>query len=749
MDFLDQFEDVPAKQGPIRGADLPTGTSSFLEALPQYMLAAEPLLAQADEQYQYKGTPVDWSHDLKRIVELPRRTLDDTDPRAAAVWTKHLRRDRKGVPCDCDVRWGERYPDDHEDRELRGKVIPGSGCIKDLKPIQGWTLEEVYDMHGALGILGVGHGKTGLDILLPWALFPQKAAKASDCKIVLLLIPPKLKRRFFTKDYPQWAAHFEVPNLAGVTGEYFHPDGRPLLEVVTYSELSSKKNTDLLARLKPDAVIADEAHKLKDPNAVRTRRFFDIFNETNIAASGKPKPLYVPMSGTITDNSIKEYGHHAKHSLGEKGPVPLHEPTLDEWASALDVADRPASPGRLAILCAPGETVHQGYARRLFDTKGVITTSSASVKCGLDIEAIEAPPLPEQVKEHLTNIRELEVRPDGEESDGAMTTANWAREMASGFYSYWAFPKEFKKHCKCPRPTPETECLKDCAAVKLINEWFAARKLWNRAVRMRLKHAVVFMDSPDLLKHAAIRWFDGYEHKGVKYPPKTKQQQPHHRCQKCKNVIDSVRCACGWISPGGPLATWDSMVTLVDGVTEVESWPKWAAIKDLVDPDPRTKWVDDFLINACVEWGKKNVGIIWTEHKDFGRRVAKLLKTEFYDGGGKDPELDADGKKTIVCSIKANAEGSNMQKAFYKNLVAHTPTAGLIWEQMLGRTHRQGQRADTVECDVFLHTEECARAFATARRRAFYIQTTTRTPQKLCLATIDLSKSVDGKGKPG
>lgn len=720
LEQLEQIETAPAALTEKRtagSASVKGAVSTFLETVPGFMIDAAAY-RQEDDQYLYKGSPVDWSTDLKRIIELPRRSLNDEDPRAAEVWTKHLRRYRTDQ-CDCDKRWGEHYPDDHEDFELRGKIIPGSGCIKDLKPIQGWALEETYDAHGLLGILGVGHGKTGLDILLPWAMFPKKAERPSECKSVLLLIPPKLKRRFFTKDYPQWAAHFEVPNLAGVTGDHFKPDGRPVLNVVTYSELSSKRNTDLLSRLKPDGVIADEAHKLKDPNAARTKRFFRIFTAEAIKETGKPKPLYVPMSGTITDNSIKEYGHHAKHALGDKSPLPIHEPTLDEWASALDVADRPSPPGRLSILCAPGETVHQGFARRLFDTHGVITTKSASVNCGLEIEAIEPPPMPELVHEHLTNIRELEVRPDGEESDGAMTTANWAREMASGFYSYWAFPKEFKKHCPHGDQCPGSPA--GCEAVKLISDWFAARKMYNKAVRMRLKHSREFMDSPDLLKYATIRWFDGYEHKGVKYPPKTVQATP----SKPK---------------GGPLSVWDSIVELQGGEV-LETWPKWAAIKDKVDPDPRTKWVDPFLVNACIAWGQANTGIIWTEHKDFGRKVAAGLKTVFYDGGGKDPELDANGKISIVCSIKANSEGSNLQKIFFKNLVAHPPTSGLTWEQMLGRTHRMGQRASEVECDVFLHTEECRRAFDTARRRSFYIQTTTRTPQKLCLATIDLSKA--------
>ncbi len=661
-----------------------------------------PAYDDETDNYQFKGPPVGWSADLKRIMALPRRTFNDTDPRAAEVWTKHLRRVRT-TPCDCDARWGVK--------DEAGNVIKGSGCITDLKPIQGWALEEAYDAKGLLGILGVGHGKTGLDILLPWALFPEKAARPSDAKICLLLIPPKLKRRFFSKDYPQWAAHFEVPNLAGFTGPSWKSDGRPVLEVLSYSELSTKKNTDIMTKVRPDAVIADEAHKLKDPKATRTKRFFRAFSAAAIAASGKPKPLYCPMSGTMTDKSIKEYAHHSQFALGESSPLPLEHPTLDHWSAALDVSDRPCPAGRLRLLCEGNETLQQGFARRLFDTKGVITTSTASVKCGLEIEALPSPELPPAVKEGLETIREKEERPDGEQSDGALTTANWAREMASGFYSYWAFPREFKALCECIG-----DCPKECPAVALIDRWFSARKLWNKAVREKLSHAREFMDSPDLLKHAAIRWFEGYAHEGIEYAPK---------CSK------------------GPLPVWDSTLKGWGG-PPLETWPAWRDVKDLVDPEPRTKWVDPFLVDAAIAWGKAHVGIVWVAHADFGRKVAKGLGCPFYNGGDKDPELDEKGDRSIVCSIQACNEGSNLQK-FKKNLFVHAMTSGQIWEQAVGRTHRTGQTAETVEVDVFLHTREYRRAFDTACRRAAYIQTTNRTPQKLCLATIDLTEAVEDR----
>src|SRR5690606_36527853 len=95
----------------------------------------------------FRGAPVQRSGDLTRILELPRRKLDVTDPAAAVAWTEHLRR-RDVTDCDCKERFGF--------------------CITQLKPSQGWALEEASNAQGLLGPIGVGHGKEGSCLLAPW-----------------------------------------------------------------------------------------------------------------------------------------------------------------------------------------------------------------------------------------------------------------------------------------------------------------------------------------------------------------------------------------------------------------------------------------------------------------------------------------------------------------------------------------------------------------------------------------------------
>jgi len=54
-----------------------------------------------------------------------------------------------------------------------------------------------------------------------------------------------------------------------------------------------------------------------------------------------------------------------------------------------------------------------------------------------------------------------------------------------------------------------------------------------------------------------------------------------------------------------------------------------------------------------------------------------------------------------------------------------------MWEQMLGRTHRAGQKSDTVFCDILQHTGPFRKALKNARADAKYIENTTGQRQKL------------------
>jgi hypothetical protein len=71
-----------------------------------------------------------------------------------------------------------------------------------------------------------------------------------------------------------------------------------------------------------------------------------------------------------------------------------------------------------------------------------------------------------------------------------------------------------------------------------------------------------------------------------------------------------------------------------------------------------------------------------------------------------------------------------------RNLVVAPPTSGKAWEQLLGRTHREGQQADEVSFEVFLPIQELKDCFERARADAKYLEETYGNRQKLNYADI-------------
>lgn len=606
--------------------------------------------------HKFRGSPVGWSDDLRRIMALPRRFLNIGDPRAAEAWTKHLSNGR--VECDCDQRWGVTHP-------TTGKPIPGSGCIRSFNALQGWALEESMDVAGELGSIGVGEGKTGIGIFLPMAI--------PGVRVAVLLLQANLKAQFLKKDFPQWSAHFKTPNLGGSPGPWV--TGRPVLHVVTYPELSQASNSDLFRRLGPDLVIADEGQNLKNPKAARTMRFLRLFKET-------PNAKFCTHSGTITTKSLKDYAHLSKLALRDGSPMPIDPAVVDEWAGALDAGDYSCPIGMLAKLCEPGETAHQGYQRRFVQTRGVIATSENSLKVSLSLNEREIKNIPSSVRDALSQTRETWQRPDGEELVEALAFTAVCKQLASGFFYRWRFPRG--------------------ESAEQIDAWLMARKDWFKEVREKLKFPREHADSPLLVTEAAIRWTNGY----VYIDPVT-----HKRIEIAPH------------DPRGPRVTWDA-----------QHWERWRDIKKTVVPETEAVWISEFLAEDAAEWARKSPGIVWYEHAAFGQLVARLGKIPHYGAGEEASSqiLEENGKRSIVASYKAHGTGKNLQKAFCRNLIANPPGDGAIWEQLLGRTHRFGQLADEVTAEVYRHTEEYRNAIEQARTRARYIEQTTGSRQKLC-----------------
>ena len=396
------------------------------------------------------------SPDLDRILALPTRPPEiEGTARAEALIelvTGRLRRERT-TPCECQSKYNRP-------------------CISRLKFAQAWALYEAPLAGGILAPVAVGAGKTLCDILI---------ATVMDCKLAVLLVPPRLVQQLVT-EYKLCSEHFRVPSLiVGNTGHIV--TGAPVVHVLPYSKFCREGSTNILEQLKPDLIIGDEVHRLRHAATATTNRVLRYF-------SNHPDTRFAGWSGTITNKSIKDYAHLCVMALREQSPLPLEPNVVEEWALALDPTDWPAPMGALRKLCKPGEHVYQGFHRRLVSTRGIVATKSSSCDASLIIDERKAPPIPEPLVKMLRVLRDKDMpggwcRPDGEELIDALAVAACARQLACGFFYRWRFPKG------------ESE--------ELIKQWFSARKAWHRELREKLQHRVEHLDSPLLCERAAHR----------------------------------------------------------------------------------------------------------------------------------------------------------------------------------------------------------------------------------------------------
>ncbi len=583
------------------------------------------------------------SDDLARILALPRREPRIKDDAVAAalvdLMTKRFRFDNPKCKC----------------------ASMGRKCIQGFNPAQAWALYEAGQTGGILGAIGVGHGKTALDFMIAMVL--------PNCKKVVLLIPPGLKAQLM-REYLLWREHFRVPSIVmGEIGHVVH--GAPVIHVVSYSIFSRAQSTSLMIQHDPDTVVADEGHKLRHANTATTGRVLRFFQM-------KPNTRLCTWSGTLTARSVKDYSHLAALALDAGSPLPLAAPTVAEWASAIDPSDWPAPPGILLQMCKQGESLHEGFHRRLSDTKGVITTTSGSgSQASLNIIERDPGDIPDALYQMIVDLRKSWTRPDGEEFVDILQVQACAKQLACGFYYRWKFPKM----------EPEA----------LIKEWLLIRKAWHKEVREKLKQRTEHLDSPFLVTKAAIRFQQGYHLKD--HPPGT--------------LV---------------LPVWDSFM-----------WPEWKRIHKLVEPETEAVWVDDYLVDDAADWIAKHRGIVWYEFTSFGDRVARRAGVPMHGGGpGAEARILAEtGSTSIVASIKSHGTGRDgLQRIFREQLIANPQSSGDAWEQLLGRLSREGQEADDIDTWVYRHTEEMEDAIEKAWQEAEYIQATMGTRMKVLSAAV-------------
>lgn len=391
------------------------------------------------------------TRELDRIAQLPRRRLDleantidgEPIPDLTPVFLK------LGGPCEKFEAKYDRCP------------ICSSGTPA-LWPTQSAALFEAERGYGLFGPMGVGSGKTLVTLLLPDVLSSERA---------VLLVPAGLKNQLVSRDMEAYGRHFHLP-LERIT-------------VVAYTELSDAGTADILEKINPDLIIADECHSLARATAARTKRFIRFMKAS-------PNTRFCGLSGTVTRRSLKDYAHLAEIALRAGSPVPGNWSDLNDWADALDPVSDPKPPGALKIFAASDDArlngnpedvqaaVREGYRRRLTDTIGVVATSESWEGASL-LVAASHPKLPDTVSDAIVKLKKTwEI--DGEEIEDAVRMSEFSRQLSVGFYYRWLW----------------NDGVKDL-------EWLRARADWHKEVRNVLRLSRPGLDSPLLVTNAVKR----------------------------------------------------------------------------------------------------------------------------------------------------------------------------------------------------------------------------------------------------
>lgn len=191
---------------------------------------------------------------------------------------------------------------------------------------------------------------------------------------------------------------------------------------------------------------------------------------------------------------------------------------------------------------------------------------------------------------------------------------------------------------------------------------------------------------------------------------------------------------------------------IVAGEIDSPAYWEWKSVENTFKPQTEIVWIDDSVLRVCAEWAREP-GIIWTSHRLFAERLAALTGLSYYGRGGRDvagrPIETASTDRAIIASIKSNSEGRNLQH-WSRNLIVDPPPNGPQWEQLIARTHRDGQQADEVSFDLIMTCLVHYTGFWQAQKDAAYCQQTQGQIQKLSYATLALptADEVMGRGGP-
>lgn len=531
-----------------------------------------------------------------------------------------------------------------------------------LKPIQALALHDIGIKKGGFIPVRVGGGKTLISLLSGYVLQGER---------ILLVVPAALKRKT-TDSRNTLCAHFRIPAAR--------------IRIESYELLGRTQAAELLSSFRPDVLVFDEGHRLKNKKAAVTKRVMRYFLQTETA--GKRAKIVI-MSGTISKRSIKDYAHLVGMCLPEDSPLPYVYSEAEDWARALDEKGR-GDPDALIARAAPGPLVRfvdaaevsrlridpdestedpevltalrAAYRKRFVETPGVVATTEGfdGASISVNVTALPDDPAIEAAFKHLRTYWEA---PDGFPLTDGMQVWSLARQLARGFFYKWS-----------PR-APQ--------------EWMDKRRNWGSFVRKCMGSKSLALDSEKMVAQACAR-----------------------------------------------------------GLLDDSEYRAWKEIEPTFKPNTVPVWISVSALLEAKKWLEEHrEGIVWAEHVTYGEQLSALTGVPYFQSGGICKRAP-DGRENLyletyrgpaIASRSSCGTGMNLQQ-YWQNYIPTPCSNGLIAEQLLGRTHRDEQPSDEVYFDQAIGCAEDLNSFYQSLADARFIEATQGQAQKLCYAdlTIDL-----------
>lgn len=451
------------------------------------------------------------------------------------------------------------------------------------------------------------------------------------------------------------------------------------LYVLSYAKLSHPdEGPVLLDKLAPDLVIADEAHALKSKDSCRRSRFERYFEDN-------PETIFVAMSGTLTKTSILDYEHLAEIALKGGTPLPRSSKAwsdLNAWAACLD----PEQEGTWAAAwqwgkVQPLNTVY-GDGRKLMEIKD-LTERRMQARAAYYERLRTTPGVVHTKLDTVGATLEIELITDVKvplEVKEALARADVEYLLPNGD----EIEDPLHKARAMRQIAQGVYYIWDWPGAPDI-EWLRARRDKSREIRRAIKDGPREIDSPALVVREMERG-DQFER----------------------------------------------------DIALQKAWESWLPHKHKDPPPTVPRWLSEYLVDDVIrrarKWRDRPPAIIWYEHRFVAERLQEKGVDVYWPEEPRNPETADPRDGAIALSISSHTEGLNMQHLWRRMIVLSPPSDGGTWEQLIGRVHREGQEADSVQIEIYAHVPVYVNALREARKRATFINQANGQQQKLLIA---------------